>query len=360
LKKLDLYIIKKFLGTFFFALLLIICIAVIFDLSEKMDEFLDKEAPLKAIVFDYYFNFIPYFANLFSSLFVFISVIFFTTRMASKSEFIAMFSSGISLNRLLIPYFIAAGVITLFSFVLGNFVIPETNKTKLEFQSKYLRTRSSNIVTEYNMHRQLSPGVYLYVEYFDKSHNEGRRMTLEKLDGVELKSKLSAEMMIWDSITEKWTLKNYYIRNFFENDEEIIMGNTIDTFINITPDEFIIKLNDVEAMNRKELNEYIEEQHLSGVSAVISSEIEKHKRIASPFATFILTVIGFSLSVRKMKGALGINIILGLLLSFSYILFMEFSKVFALKGTFNVILSVWIPNILYSIIAIGIYIKTPK
>jgi lipopolysaccharide export system permease protein len=336
---------------------LIVSIAIVFDLSEKMDEFIDKGAPLKAIIFNYYLNFIPYFANMFSSLFVFISVIFFTTRMASKSEFIAMFSSGISLNRLLYPYFIAATIITAFSFILGNYVIPDSNRARLEFQANFLRNRSSNIIREYNMHRQLSPGVYFYVEYFDGTHNEGRRMTLEKFDGVELVSKLTAELMIWDTVTEKWNLKNCYIRNFYEDDEEIIVGKSIDTAINITPDEFVIRLNDVEAKNRKELNEYIEEQRLSGTSAVISSEIEKHSRIASPFATFILTIIGFSLSVRKVKGALGVNIILGLLLSFSYILFMKFSRVFALAGIFNVAFSMWIPNILYSIIAIIIYIK---
>ncbi|MCK9255564.1 MAG: YjgP/YjgQ family permease [Bacteroidales bacterium] len=359
MKKLDLYIIKKFIGTFFLALTLIILIAIIFDISEKMDDFIDKEAPLKAIVFDYYFNFIPYFANLFSALFVFISVIFFTSRMAAKTEFIAMFASGISVRRLLLPYFLVAFLITSFSFALGNYVIPDANKQRFEFQNKYFK-RSMNSITSGMSHRQIYPGVYFYVENFNRNTNMGINMSLEKFDGVVLKSKLNAQTMIWDSISDSWIVQNYVMRNFIDGREELIIGNRIDTAFRIKPDDFIMRNNIVEEMSVKELNEYISEQKLSGTSAVVLSEIEKHNRIASPFSSFILTLIGFGLSIKKSRGGLGFNIGLGLLLSFSYILFMRFASVFAISGYFSAALSAWIPNILYFFIAIGIYIKTLK
>ncbi len=359
MKILDRYIIKKFIGTYFLAITLIILIAIIFDISEKMDDFIDKQAPLKAIIFDYYFNFIPYFANLFSALFVFISVIFFTSRMAAKTEFVAMFASGISAKRLLLPYFIVAFFITAFSFVLGNYVIPEANKQRFEFQNKYFK-RSPGTITSGISHRQIYPGVYFYVGNFNRTNNIGLNMSLEKFDGVVLKSKLTAETMIWDSISESWIVQNYLIRNFLDGREELITGHRIDTAFRITPEDFLQRTNIVEEMSVEELNEYIAEQKLSGTSAVIFSEIEKHNRISTPFSAFILTLIGFGLSIKKRRGGLGLNIGVGLLLSFSYIFFMRFASVFAINGYFSAALSAWIPNILYFFIAIGIYVKTLK
>ncbi len=324
-----------------------------------MDDFLDKGAPLSAILFDYYLNFIPYFANLFSSLFVFISVIFFTSRMAAKTEFVAMFSSGISMTRLLLPYFVAALIITAFSFILGNYVIPDANKNRLHFQSVYLKNQEGKY-GEYNIHRQIHPGVYFYVESYNRMRNLGLKMTLERFDGMELKSKLSAEMMIWDSINQKWILQNYYIRNYEDGQENLISGLRLDTAFRIKPKDFSTKTDAIEALNQTELNELIAEQRLSGTSAVVTSEIEKHNRIASPFSTFILTLIGFALSVRKVRGGLGINIGIGILLSFSYILFMRFATVFALSGVVSPMLSAWIPNLLYAFIAAGIYFTAPR
>lgn len=359
MKKLDFYIIKKFLGTFFFALALIILIAIIFDISEKMDDFLDKGAPLNAIIFDYYFNFIPYFANLFSALFVFISVIFFTSRMAAKTEFVAMLASGISLRRILLPYLIAAFVITAFSFSLGNYVIPNANKNRIEFQNLYFKKSELNYNSGFS-HRQIYPGVYFYVENYNRNKNMGLNMSLEKFDGIRLKSKLTAEMMFWDSVEQQWILHNYFIRNYIENREEIMSGLRIDTAFRVFPEDFLRRNNVVEEMTPRELNDFIAEQKLSGTSAVINSQIEKHNRIASPFSTFILTLIGFGLSVRKIRGGLGLNIGIGILLSFSYILFMRFATVFAISGYFNAAFSAWIPNILYFIIAVAIYITAPR
>lgn len=361
LKRIDIYIIKKFLGTFFFALALIICIAVIFDLSEKMDDFIERSAPLEAIIFDYYMNFIPYFANLFSALFVFIAVIFFTSRMAAKTEFIAIFSSGISLNRIMVPYLVAATIITMFSFILSVYVIPSANKTRIDFQNAYIRSSSVRaLYGEYNIHRQIEPGVYFYVESYNKNRDLGLRVTLENFEDMKLKSKLSAEMMVWDSVNNKWIMQNYHLRTFDGDKENIVYGVRLDTSIRITPEDFERKSNIVEAMNRRELNEFIEEQKLMGTSDVVNSKIEKYMRSSAPFATYILTVLGFALSVRKVKGGIGLNIGIGLLLSFSYILFMRFSTVFALSGMFSPLLSVWVPNIIFAVIAIGIYIMAPR
>ncbi|HPG72989.1 MAG TPA: LptF/LptG family permease [Bacteroidales bacterium] len=359
MKKIDIYIIRKFLGTFFFALALIIAISIVFDLSEKMDDFIDRNATLEAVIFDYYLNFIPYFANLFSGLFVFISVIFFTSKMAQNTEFIALLSSGFSFRRILLPYFISASIITLFSFSLGNFVIPSANKVRLEFQEMYLKGGNSNIGA-IDVHRQISPGVYIYLESYNRSRSTGFRMTLEKFENNRLKSKLFADNMIWDSITNKWILQNYYIRNFEGDKESIIEGHRLDTSINLSPHDFSKKREIVETMNREELNEYIEHQKLMGTPEVVNSELEKYNRIATPFSTFILTLIGVSLSARKRKGGMGLNIGIGILLSFSYVLFMRFASMFAINNTFSASFSVWIPNILYALIALGLYFSAPK
>ena len=346
------------MGTFFLALFLIVCVAVVFDISEKIDNFISKGASVYDIIFKYYLNFIPNFANLFCALFVFISVIFFTSKMASKSEFIAMFASGISRFRLLRPYFVGGLLITAFSFILGNYVIPDCNKERLAFEEKFV-TRNQRI-SSFNIHRQLEPGVYFYVESFNREHGVGLRMSLEKFDGVELKSKMTADMIQWDETRQIWKAKDYCIRTFNDGEESIETGAQKDTVIRITPEDFFKKTSSVEALNAKELREFIAEQKLSGTSAVVSSEIELYNRMSTPFSTFILTIIGFSLSVKKRRGGLGVNIALGMLLSFSYILFQRFSTTFALSGLLSAMLAVWVPNIIFAIIAIAVYLTASK
>lgn len=345
------------MGTFFLALFLIICVAVVFDISEKIDKFIDKGASLYDIIFVYYLNFIPHFANLFCALFVFISVIFFTTKMASKTEFVAIFSSGVSMLRLLYPYFVGGAIITCFSFVLGNYVIPDSNKKRLEFEEQYFSNGAQKI-SSFDIHRQIEPGVYFYVESYNREHNIGIRVALEHFEGVELKSKITADMIRWNDETENWTFQDYCMRTFDNGEEEIYVGHALDTTLRIRPDDFFKKIASITAMNAKELHEYIAEQKLSGTSAVIDSEIELYSRMASPFSTFILTIIGFSLAVRKRRGGMGINIAVGLLLSFSYILFMRFSTTFALNGTLSPVMAVWTPNIIFAIVAVVIYFVT--
>ena len=359
MKKLDIYIIKKFLGTFFFALILIIFVAVIFDLSENIDEFLEKKVPFKAIVFEYYINFIPYFANLFSSLFTFIAVIFFTSKMAFNTEIVAILSGGVSFRRLMFPYFISAVIISAFTFFLSAVVIPPANQARINFDNKYIRGVKQ--YSQWNYHRQLEPGVSVYFERFNSITNVGLRFTLEKFDDGKLQTKLMAESITWDSTTGKWKLRNYSIREF--NDtirEKFTRGQEIDTALNVTPAEFLMRDDIVETMNFAELDNFIKEQRFQGRLNVEPYIIEKHKRIAFPFATFILTLIGVSLASRKVRGGIGLHIGMGFLFSFAYILFMQISTTFAVSGLMNPMLAVWIPNIIFFFVAIILYRLAPK
>jgi lipopolysaccharide export system permease protein len=359
LKIIDLYIIRTFLSTFFFSLALILSISVIFDLSEKIDDFMENNATLQLVVFDYYLNFIPYFAVLFSSLFTFISVIFFTSRMAYRSEIIAIISSGMSFHRLLVPYFISALVIAIFSFVLSDFVIPHANVKRLDFEEHYIHS-SPKSVTERDIHRQIQPGVYIYMESYSTMSDIGHKFSMEKYEDGQLVSKLISDYIKWDSAIDKWVIRNYYIRDINGLNEVITSGRSIDTTLSIHPDDFKRRLNFVETMNIRELNAYIENLKMQGESNVIAYQIEKQKRYAFPFSTFILTLIGASVSSRKVKGGIGMQIGIGLLVAFSYILFMQFSSQFAISGSIDPVLAVWIPNLSYAFISLLLYRMAPK
>jgi len=356
---LDWYIIRKFLGTFFFTISLIVAIAVIFDLSEKIDDFLENNAPAKKIIFDYYLNFIPYFAVLFSPLFTFITVIYFTSRMAYNTEIIAILSSGVSFNRLLVPYFVSALALTLFAFVLNNYVIPHANAQKLAFEETYYHN-TPKVVRERNIHKQIDPGIYIYLESFNTFSNSGRKFSMEKFEDGKLLSKLFSDDIQWDSTKNKWHMHNYYIRNFKAESQVIIQGKDADTTINLGPEEFRRRNNAMEAMNLGELNQFIKEQKLQGAADIDLYLIEKHKRFSFPFSAFILTLIGVSVSSKKAKGGIGMQLGIGLLISFSYIVFMQFSTQFAISGAFSPFIAVWIPNVLFAVIAIFLYRLAPK
>ncbi len=354
----DKYIIKKFLGTFAFAILLIIGIVIIFDISEKIDDFVSKEAPLKEIVFNYYANFIPYFINMFSPMFVFITVIFFTSKLAANSEIVAILAGGISFKRLMYPYFLSAATIALFSLLLNLFVIPPANKGRLEFESKYIKKKFEN--TNRNMHYQISPGTFLYAESFSTWNNTAYKFTLESIEDHEIISKLSAETAVWDSTKSCWKLNNYHLRQYINGSETLKTGRTLDTAIVITVDDFYRKKNMVEQFNYSQLNELIETQKMRGDQMIKYALIEKHTRFALPFSAFILTLIGVSLSSQKRRGGIGLNIGIGIALSFSYILFLRFSQMFVHTGALPPGIALWIPNILYAIVAGFLYRIAPK
>lgn len=359
MKKLDIYILRKFIGTFIYAISLISVIIIVFDISEKIDAFLKWHVSLRSIVFDYYVNFVPYLVNLFSPLFTFIAVVFFTSRMAARSEIVAMLSGGISFRRLLVPYMIGAGMIASMSLFLNHIVIPNANKTRLRFEDAYVRSTYYNLSV--HIHKQIKPGVFIYMHDFDVVHNEGKKFTLERMENQQLRYKLMCEKISWDSVKSDWKMYNYFVRKIGADGKETTsVGWLKDSAMGFLPSDFREQLIDVEAMNYKELNSYITQQRLEGSNNVSYYEVEKNKRTAFPFATFILTLIGFSLSSRKVRGGTGLHLGIGLLIAFSFILFMQISMTFAEGGFISPLIAVWIPNLLYGILAAVMIRLAPK
>lgn len=356
----DVYIVRKFLGTFFFSIVLILAIAVVFDFTEKIDDFLEKGAPMKAIIFDYYMNFIPYFATLFAPLFVFISVIYFTSQMAYNTEIVAILNSGMSFSRLMWPYFLSSLFIAILTFVLTNFIIPHSNLQRIVFEDKYYRNSGRRgMVT--NIHRQVYKNVYVYMESFNTISEAGNNFSLEKFDdNGRLESKLMANVVIWDSVINKWSARDYYIRDIVGNKETIRTGLRLDTALTIYPEDFSRDPDYVGTMNYRELYKYIDLLKLQGSDELKLFLIEKHKRYANPFSVFILALIGVSLSTKKVRGGIGMQIGIGLCLSFSYILFQQFASQFSLKGNLDPMLAIWIPNLIFTFIAAFLYRMAPK
>ncbi|HRE23715.1 MAG TPA: LptF/LptG family permease, partial [Bacteroidia bacterium] len=317
-----------------------------------------RNAPLKAIAFDYYLNFIPYFANLFSPLFVFISVIFFTSKMAGQTEIIAILNSGISFNRFLRPYIISATVIAIASFYLNNWVIPHANLVRLQFENIYIK--NPYVYRGRNIHRQIKPGEFVYFESYDNKANTGFMFSIEKFEGGKLVTKLMADRITWDSLAQKWSIENYTIRNINGMTEELKKGVRLDTTLSIHPSEFNRRMNFIEAMDFSELNNYIKEEKQRGSEVIPFYEVEKYRRTSYPFATFILTLIGVAISSKKVRGGIGLQLGAGILLSFTYIMFMQVSTTFATNGNVPAVVAVWIPNLVYAFIAIYLLRKAPK
>ncbi|MBO7141633.1 MAG: LptF/LptG family permease [Bacteroidales bacterium] len=357
-KILDRYIMKKFLGTFFYSLVLLISIIIVFDIQEKLDDFIEKKAPFEAILFDYYLNFAPYYANMFMFLFIFISVIFFTSKLAGNSEIIAILSAGISFRRMLVPYFESAAILALLSFFLSAYVIPPANEIRLNFENIYVNNPYNN--SDRNIHRQTDPNTYVYMQNYVTSSNIGYKFSWEKFDGKVLKEKLMSDYIAWDSTKNKWTINNYYIRYLNGETDSVVTGRKMDTTLAILPTDFNQRLEQIETLSSPELHDYIDEQRRRGSDNIETFLVESYKRIAFPFACFILTLIGVTLSCKKVRGGIGINLGIGLALSFSYILFMQVFCEFAKGTSLPPLLAVWIPNIIYTIIGVVLYFKAPK
>ena len=352
---LDWYIIRKFLGTYIFAIILILAITIIFDINEKLDAFM--KAPLKATVFDYFLNFLPYFANQFSPLFTFIAVIFFTSKMADNSEIIAILSSGVSFHRLLRPYMISAAVIAAATYVLSAYIIPPANIKRIEFTNTYVKNKRIDYGS--NIMLQVAPGEIAFISRFDNTTKTGVKFSLEKFEDKKLVSRLTAQTVRWDTLYQ-WTVQNYMIRDFVGNREMITSGYSLDTIIPFEPRDFLISKDDQETLTSPQLRQYISRQKERGVANIKAFEIENERRYAMCAAAFILTVIGMSLSSRKVKGGMGINIGIGLALSFSYIMFMTVTSTFAVSGITSPFVAMWIPNFIYLIIAIVLYKKAAR
>ena len=334
---------------------------MVFDFAEKVDDFMEKRAPVRAIIFDYYFNFIPYFATLFSPLFVFISVIFFTSKMAVSTEIIAILNSGMSFRRMMWPYFLSSLVIAIFTFMLTNFVIPHANLVRMNFEDKYYHNAAFRTGVVSDFHRQVYKNVYAYMENYFPESQSGRNFSLERFDDSgHLESKLMAPSVRWDTTINKWSAWNYYIRDIHGKVDSISKGLRIDTVLRLNPNDFARDPGIVGTMTYNELNDYINLLRLQGSDELKLFLIEKHRRFSNSFAIFILTLIGVSLSSQKVRGGIGMQIGIGLALSFSYILFMQFASQFSLKGNLDPMFALWIPNLLYAFIALFLYRIAPK
>ncbi len=357
LKRLDIYIIRKFLGTFFFSIVLILSIAVIFDLSEKLDNFFDNNAPLKAIVFDYYLNFIPFYLNMFTPLFTFIAVIFFTSKMAGNTEIIAALSSGISFRRLMLPYFISALIIAIMSFFLGGYIIPPSTEKMLEFENQYIKKFKTNLAR--NVQMEIEPGIILYIERFDIDQNRGFRFSLEKFEEKRLVSRLTAEDIRWDS-AYNWKVNDYLLRNFDGMRENIVKGTDLDTVIMVQPVEFFISARESAQLDNNQLKAHIDRLTTRGIGNTQAFLDEYYKRFSMPLASFIMTLMGVSLASRKVRGGIGLHLGIGLALSSLYIIFSTLSTSFSVSGAMSPFMAVWLPNFLFLGVGMYLYYTAPK
>lgn len=360
-KRLDWYIISRFISTFFIALILIIAIIIIFDISEKIDDFVRNEVPLRKIIVDYYFNFIPYFMNMFSPMFVFLTVIFFTSRLAANSEIVAILSCGISFKRFIVPYMVSAAMICALSLFLNLWVIPDSNKIRMQFEYEFVRDYSGKKKSFRNLHYQINPGEFAYIESYSSWNQTGYKFTLERIENNRIVSKLSADQAVWDSTFCGWHLKRYFLRNYGAAGEDYVKcGQQLDTVLNLTVDDFRRTKEYETQLNYDELNAYIAMKQMRGDGDLKPALIEKNMRVTMPFSAFILTLIGVSLSSRKKRGGTGWNLAFGIGLSFSYILFLKFSEMFVYTDTLPVIVATWLPNIIFTIIAVVLYHLSPK
>lgn len=356
-KTLDWYIIKKFLGTFFFSIVLILSIGIVFDISENLDEFYDSQVPLTEIVFSYYLNFIPYYFNMFSPLFIFISVIFFTSKMAGNSEIIAMLASGISFHRIMWPYFISSSVLFVILFILGGYVIPPATAELLHFKDTYIRHFTAENAS--NVQMEVEPGTILYIENYHRVQNVGYRVSLEHFEGKTLTQRTTADRICWDTLNN-WYLENYVQRNFEGMRESMRSGERLDTIIRIEPEELFITSEMAQQMTNPELTKYIEKQQKRGAGNVQAFENEWHKRFASPIGVFIMTILGVTMSCKKVRGGMGKNLGIGIGLSAIYILFSTVSSTFSVTGVMSPFMSAWLPNFIFLIIGAFTYLRVPK
>ena len=361
MKRIDWYIMKKFIGTYIYAIILIISISIVFDINENLAKFAQYNAPLKAIVFDYYANFVPYFANLFSPLFVFIAVIFFTSKLAGNSEIIAMLASGLSFKRLLRPYMISCVLISLVTYYLGAYVIPHGTIIRQNFETLY-KNKRKNTSAE-NVQLQVDQGVIAYIQYYDNRRKSGYGFCLDKFENKKLVSHMTASEIQYDTISDSkfhWKVINWKIRELHGLKETITQGATKDTLIMMEPTDLVYSKGQQETFTSPQLRDYIFKQQTRGSGNVVQYEVEYHKRIAMSFASFILTIIGASLSSRKRKGGMGMYLGIGLVLSFTYIMLQTVSSTFALQAGFPPMLASWMPNIIFAFVAYFCYRQAPN
>ena len=358
---LDWYIIKKFIGTYIYAILLIISIAIVFDFNENLSKFTQYHAPWRAIIFDYYANFIPYYSNLFSPLFVFIAVIFFTSKLAGNSEIIAMLAAGVSIKRLMRPYMLSCVVIAGLTFYLNSFVIPHGTVIRQNFETLYRNSKKNTSAEDIQLF--VAKNTTAYIQNYDDQYKRGYGFSLVKIKNKKIVSHLTAMEIQYDTIADSkyhWKLSNWKIRTLKGLKEHIQSGPTKDTVLLMEPTDLVYSNGQQETFTSPELLDYISKQTSRGSGNVVQYEVEFHKRIAMSFSSFILTIIGLALSSRKRKGGMGLSLGIGLALSFSYIMLQTVSATFAIQDNTPPILAAWIPNIIFAIIAYFCYRHAPS
>ena len=332
-------------------------IAVVFDLTEKMDDFFENQVSLKEVIIDYYLNFIPYYMNMFSPLFIFISVIFFTSKLAGNSEVIAILASGVSYHRFILPYAISATLLFVMSFILTGYIIPPASEKMLTFQDKYIQRFTRENAR--NIQMEVEPGTILYIESFQKKSQVGYRASLEHFEGKKLTMRITADRITYDS-AYNWHLDKYIRRDFDGMYETLSRGDRLDTIIPILPKELFYTAENAQMMPNPELKEYIDRQRQRGSGNVQAFETEWWKRWASPIGAFIMTLLGVTLSSKKVRGGMGKNLGIGITLSALYILFSTVSTTFSVSGVMSPFMSVWIPNFVFLGIGIFLYIRVSK
>lgn len=357
MKILDLYIIKKFLGTFFFVVLLLVAIVSVIDYTEKNDDFMEHQLKIGEVL-SYYIDFIPYVASLITPITVFIAVVFVTSKLAGNTEIIAILSSGVSFRRLMIPYMIGALFIAAVSFWLNGWVIPNANKSRIAFEIKYVK--SPFYYDERNIHMKISPEAYAYMESYNNNAEVGYRFTLEKIQGNQMLEKLTARRIEWDSTSAKWKLKNWTLHSFKGMEESIDSGNEMDTTLNIHPKDFGSTYGMYETLTLPELDQHIEVLRERGANDIPLYLVEKYIRYMSPFTAIILTFIGVIMSARKARGGSGFQIALGFGIAFLFIIFFIFARSIAETSTVNPIIAVWVPNIIFSCVGLVLYKFIPR
>lgn len=358
MKLLDWYILKRFLQTYVFVVLVIVLVIVMIDYTEKVDNFHRHHAPTKEIWLDYYLNFIPYWANTISPLMVFIATVFLTSRLAARTEIIAMLSSGISFVRIMVPYLLGASVLAVATYYLVNYTIPLANKIRIAFEIQYIN--DAYTYSDRNTHITIAPDTYAYLESYNTTSNTGYKFTLERIKGNQLLQKLSADRIEWDSTKRKWAVYDYKIRDINGLRETLTPGARMDTTLNLKPDDFSSKFNLYETLTRPELDSYIELLRSRGADGVPDYLLEKYTRDTRPFAMLILTIIGVIVSARKSRRGVGWQVALGFMLAFVYILFFLLAKGIAKSGSLDPIVAVWLPNAIFAAIGVLLYNTIPR
>ncbi len=359
-KVIDRYIINKYLGTFVFTLLIFTAISVVFDISEHLDNFLSKNATLYQIAFQYYAGFIPFYINLLSPLINFLAVIFFTAKMANQTEIVPILSGKVSFNRFLRPYFMAATVIFIVSFFANVYLIPYTNRLKIDFENSH-GFNGDQDPTKTDIHLKLDNHTYVYLDSFDPTLHTGYTFIMEKFNGDDLKEKLFATSIVYDSLKRKWNLKDCTIRYVNGMREKQVTGVELDTTLDMHPSDFDVLHDDsYDAMSLSVLNVAIAKEKIRGSGVLPNMEYQKYRRFVYPFSVYVLMLIGVALSSQKVRGGIGLPLGIGIILCFAFIIADKFAFVFAEKGTMPPLIATFIPNLIFGLTGVYLIYKAPK